>query len=172
MSIPDEFLIKEKIDIWGGGCIEIHDSRLLSTFIESEIKRRNEIKDFHNKLMEMDIKAYRCNDGWVDRKNHYVTFFSDDVKKGYYWGNKDLKVGDIIFIGNMDDGGRFAKIIKCDKLWVSYDGKWTRKYGYEPLDETLNGNDRPYITEKTMTIKQKLLRFFGFFNEFQIQTEI
>ena len=97
---------------------------------------------------------------------------SDNVKKGYYWGNKDLKVGDIIFIGNMYDGGRFAKIIKCDKLWVSYNGKWTRKYGYEPLDETLNGNDRPYITEKTMTTKQKLLRFFGFFNEFQIQTEI
>ena len=46
------------------------------------------------------------------------------------------------------------------------------KYGYEPLDETLNGNGRPYITEKTMTTKQKLLRFFGFFNEFQIQTEI
>ena len=81
-------------------------------------------------------------------------------------------MGDIIFIGNIDDGGRFAKIIKCDKLWVSYDGKWTRKYRYEPLDETLNGNDRPYITEKTMTTKQKLLRFFGFFNEFQIQTEI
>ena len=47
-----------------------------------------------------------------------------------------------------------------------------KAYRYEPLDETLNGNDRPYITEKTMTTKQKLLRFFGFFNEFQIQTEI
>lgn len=172
MPIPDEFLIKEKIDIPGGGFIEIHDSRLLPTFIENEKKRRNEMEEFHNKIMGMGVKAYRCNDGWVNRDDHNVTFFSDDKEEGYYWGNKDLEVGDTIFIGNMNDGGRFAKIIKCDKLWVSYDGNWTRTYGYEPLDETLNGNDRPYITEKTLTKKQKLLRFFGFFNEVQIQTEI
>ena len=40
MTIPDEFLIKEKIDIQGGGYIEIHDSRLLSTFIENEEKKK------------------------------------------------------------------------------------------------------------------------------------
>ena len=172
MSIPDEYLIKERFDMPGGGSVEIHDSRFLPTFLEINAKMKREMEEFHNKLMSLNVKAYRCNDGWVDRKNKKVTFFADEQDEGYYWGNKDLEVGDIIFIGNMDNGGRLARITKCGTLWRSYEGGWSMEYWYEPLDETLDGIDNPYITEKTLTRKQKLLRFFGLFDENKIQTDI
>lgn len=116
-AIPDKFLIKERFDIPGGGSIEIHDSRFLPTFLEINEKMKKETVEFHNRLMGMGVKAYRCNDGWVNRDDHYVTFFSDDKEVGYYWGNKDL-------------------------------------------------------TESMLTKKQKLLRFFGMFDDRQLQTEI
>lgn len=171
MSIPDEYLIKEKFGIPGGGSIEIHDSRFLPTFLEIDAKMKREMKEFHNKLMEMNVKAYRCNDGWVDRKNRKVTFFCNEQDEGYYFGRNDLEVGDLIFIGNMYSGGRLAKITRCETLWEHNDG-WSREYRYEPLDETLDGIDNPYITENTLTRKQKLLRFFGLFDENKIQTDI
>ena len=172
MSIPDEYLIKEKFDIPGGGSVEVHDSRFLPTFLEINAKMKRETEEFHNKLMSLNVKAYRCNDGWVDRENKKVIFFSDEHEKGYYWGNKDLEVGDIIFIGNVNDGGRLAKITKCENLWESYKGEWSRKYWYEPLGVTVAGIERPYITEKTLTRKQKILRFLGLFDEKQLRTEI
>jgi hypothetical protein len=172
MPIPDEYLIKETFDMPGGGSVEIHDSRFLPTFLEINAKMKREMEEFHNKLMSLNVKAYRCNDGWVDRKNKKVTFFSDDQEEGYYWGRNDLEVGDLILIGNMYSGGRLAKITKCGTLWRSYEGEWSREYWYEPLDETLDGIDNPYITEKTLTRKQKLLRFFGLFDENKIQTDI
>ena len=172
MTIPDEYLIKETFDMPGGGSVEIHDSRFLPTFLEINAKMKREMEEFHNKIMSLNVKAYRCNDGWVDRKNKKVTFFSDDQEEGYYWGKKDLDVGDIIFIGDMYDGGRLAKITKCETLWRSYEGGWSREYWYEPLGVTVAGIERPYITEKTLIWKQKILKFFGLFDENKIQTDI
>lgn len=172
MPIPDEYLIKETFDMPGGGSVEIHDSRFLPTFLEINAKMEREMEEFHNKLMSLNVKAYRCNDGWVDRKNKKVTFFADEQDKGYYWGRNDLEVGDIIFIGDMDGGGRLAKITKCETLWRGYDGGWSMEYGYEPLDVTVAGIERPYITKKTLTRKQKILRFFGLFDEDKIQRDI
>jgi hypothetical protein len=171
MSIPDEYLIKEKFDIPGGESVEIHDSRFLPTFLEINAKMKMEMEEFHNKLMEMNVKAYRCNDGWVDRKNRKVTFFCNEHDKGYYWGNKDLKVGDLIFIGNMHSGGRLARITRREKLWEHNNG-WSMEYGYEPLGVTVAGIERPYNTEKTLTRKQKILKFIGLFDENKIQTDI
>ena len=170
--IPDKFLIKERFDIPGGGYVEVHDSRFLPTFLEINAKMKRKMEEFHNKLMSMGVKAYRCNDGWVDRKNRKVTFFCNEHDEGYYWGRKDLEVGDLIFIGNMYDGGRQAKITKCEDLWEYDNGGWSRTYCYEPLGETLDGIDRKYLTESMLTKKQKLLRFFGRFDDRQLQTEI
>lgn len=170
--IPDKFLIKEKFNIPGGGYIEIHDSRFLPTFLEINTKLEKLKEGFHNKLMSMGVKAYRINDGWVDRKNKIVTFFYDEQHKGYYWGKKDLEIGDLIFIGNMHSGGRLAKITKCENIGMFYDGGWSRKYWYEPLNEILDGDKRPYVTINTLTKKQKILRFLGLFDENKIQTDI
>jgi len=171
MSIPDEYLIKEKFDIPGGGSVEIHDSRFLPTFLEIDAKMKREMKEFHNKLMSLNVKAYRCNDGWVDRENKKVTFFCNEHDEGYYLGRKDLEVGDLIFIGNMHSGGRLAKITRCETLWEHNYG-WSRVYGYEPLEVTVAGIEKPYITEKTLTRKQKILKFLGLFDDRQLQTEI
>ena len=171
MPIPDKYLIKERFDMPGGGSVEIHDSRFLPTFLEINAKMKREMEEFHNKLMEMNVKAYRCNDGWVDRENKKVTFFCNENDKGYYWGRKDLEVGDLIFIGNMYSGGRLAKITRCETLW-EHIGGWSREYWYEPLGVTVAGIERPYITEKTLTWKQKILKFLGLFDENKIQTDI
>ena len=158
--IPDEFLIKEKFDLQGGGSVEIHDSRFLPQFLEIERKIKEECETFHSKMINMGVKAYRCNDGWVRREDLEITFFSDEKEKGFYWGNYDLKEGDLIFIGNYHTGGRFAKITHCDKMW-NVCNWWSRRYSYEPLVETLDGTDGKYVTEYTMTRKQKFLRFLG-----------
>lgn len=55
---------------------------------------------FYKKLMSMSVQAYRCNDGWVDRKNQIATFFSYEREYGWYWGNANLIEGDLIFIGD------------------------------------------------------------------------
>ena len=168
--IPDEYLINEKFNV-GGAIIEVHDSRILPSFIAINDKFNKEKDDFHNLLMSKGVKAYRCNDGWVDREDRKVTFFHDDKDTGYYWSDKSLDVGDLIFIGNMNDGGRFAKIVKCEKIWEHNYG-WSRKYQYKPLNKILDGNERPYITINTLTKKQKILRSLGLFDENKILTDI
>ena len=65
---------------------------------------------FHQQLLSLGVKAYRCNDGWVDRQNHIVTFFRDERNRGWYWGNLHLKSGDLIYIGNAYKDGCFARV--------------------------------------------------------------
>jgi hypothetical protein len=40
------------------------------------------------------------------------------------------------------------------------------------LGVTVAGIERPYNTEKTLTRKQKILKFLGLFDENKIQTDI
>ena len=169
--IPDEYLVKERFDIPGGGYVEVHDSRFLPTFIGIERKMREESEAFHRKMMDMGVKAYRCNDGWVDREKMIVSFFNNNQEKGFYWSSdEDLKEGDKIFIGNYCDGGRFARIVECvDTFAIGSD--WHKQYKYEPLDEIMDGTEHPYITVNTLTRKQKILRFFGLLND-PIRTDI
>lgn len=162
--IPDEFLINERIDMPGGGYMEVHDSRILNSFLEADRKLKEESQAFHKKMMNLGVKAYRCNDGRVDRKDKVVFFDDYDNEVGYYWGDKNLNPGDKIFIGSFRNGGRFARIVEC--TYEYDDGPyWIRRYKYEPLDETLDGTEYPYITEKMLTRKQRILRFFGLFNK-------
>lgn len=168
--IPDEYLIKERFDMPGGGYVEIHDSRILPAFMEIDRKIKEESQVFHQKMMDMGVKAYRCNDGWVYRDEKVVHFDNGDHEVGYYWSDRDLKVGDKIFIGCYSDGGRFARITECfDEFTVG--NHWSKEYKYEPLDETMDGTEHPYITVNTLTRKQKILRFFGLLND-PIRTDI
>lgn len=67
---------------------------------------------FHESLMRQGVKAYRCNDGWVDRENHTITFFERERDEGYYWSDLDLQPGDLIYIGCASDPkGSFAEIV-------------------------------------------------------------
>ena len=105
---------------------------LMQEVIEKGIARN---EAFHKALVERGVKAYRCNDGWVDRENFKVTFIGPEREKGYYWGSKALLEGDLIFIGNSHSGGRFARITGPAKSYGPY--SWS--YYFEPLDWTLEG---------------------------------
>lgn len=60
---------------------------------------------YHNALMALGVKAYRGNDGWVDRENNVATFFRCDRSEGYRYVGETVKTGDLIFIGSHDRGG-------------------------------------------------------------------
>ena len=94
---------------WGGEII-CHDlSRVKETY-ESVRKFYNECMEFHTWMYKMRVSAYRCNDWWVDREKKIVTFFNDEMVPGYYWSNPELKVGDLIFLGDVHSGGQFAVV--------------------------------------------------------------
>lgn len=148
MYVNDDGSIGKEYKQDDGSVWRVNDARHIETF-ERTIRNYNaQCNAYHQRLMEKGVKAYRCNDGWVDRKKCIVTFFSRERTKGYYWGNLDLKVGDKIFIGSMHDGGRFAEIISCEPiLWSG------RSYAYKPLEETFegwglkDGKPFPFITK-------------------------
>lgn len=94
----------------GGGTIIVNNPSMVDEVAQGIQKFNMECLEFHQKLMSLGVKAYRCNDGWVDRHHHNVTFFSSEKEHGYYWGNMNLQSGDMIFIGNAYNGGHFATI--------------------------------------------------------------
>lgn len=94
----------------GGGTINVNDPSMVDEVSQVIHKFNTECLEFHQKLMSLGVKAYRCNDGWVDRRHHNVTFFSSEKEHGYYWGDMNLQSGDMIFIGNAHSGGHFATI--------------------------------------------------------------
>lgn len=111
----------------GGGTIKVNNPSMIDKIANALREFRDESINWHNKLMEQGVKAYRCNDGWVDRENNVVTFFFNDRTEGYYWGNPDLTVGDKIFIGNEHSGGRLAIvdiIVRKDSRYGDYHYKF------------------------------------------------
>lgn len=93
-----------------GSVTIVHDLSVLDDILRADRKFYAECDAFHAKMMELGVKAYRCNDGWVNREHQIVTFHPDDRTPGYYWGNRQLKCGDKIFLGDAGDGGVFAYI--------------------------------------------------------------
>ena len=91
---------------------------------------------FHEKMMNEGVKAYRCNDGWVDREKHNITFFSSDRHYGYYWGNLSLNTGDKIFIGNAHDGGKYA-IIEHQIYRMNHSARYHYKILEEPVKKRI-----------------------------------
>ena len=88
----------------------MHNPEILDSILESERRFNSECDAFHDRMMSMGVKAYRSNDGWVDRVNHNLRFFAEERTKGYYWGNLHLQKGDKIYIGDAHDEGKFAII--------------------------------------------------------------
>lgn len=136
-----------KLDFPGGGYIIVNDPAEVPGMIKfiHDINQRD--AKFHHQLMEMGVKAYRCNDGWVDRDNHIVTFFEDEREHGWYWGNMSLTEGDKIFLGNPSDGGQFAIIDG-----VAVERPWCTKYHYHLIDEYI-GYNPPKPKSKWMRIR-------------------
>lgn len=99
-----------KLDFPGGGHIIVNNPAMLPGITQSILDFNQESDQFHSQLMEFGVKAYRCDDGWVDRVNHIVTFFAFERERGWYWGKINLAKGDKIFLGNPSDGGQFAII--------------------------------------------------------------
>ena len=117
---------------YGGCSIIVNDPSLVDSTSKLLCNFDERCRLFHQKLLSMGVKAYRCNDGWVDRDRHIITFFEDEVKKGYYMGNMNLKEGDKIFIGNESSGGQFAIIDKVIDVVFGI-----AKYHYNLIDEYL-----------------------------------
>lgn len=124
-----------RFPIGGGGSIGVRDDRpdLVASFARVHYTFMEKNKKFHEKLMNLGVKAYRCNDGWVDRDRHIITFFESDAEYGFYWGKTNLKCGDLIFIGNRAKGGQFAKITGIIRKGYCV------SYSYELIDEFLSG---------------------------------
>lgn len=93
-----------------GSVTIVHDLSVLDDIMKADRKFYAECDAFHAKMMALGVKAYRCNDGWVNREHQIVTFHPDDRTPGYYWGNRQLKSGDKIFLKGIDNGGQFAYI--------------------------------------------------------------
>lgn len=131
--------IGKRVDLGNGGYMQINDATMVKPLLAAERKFREQCNEFHEKLLSMGVKTYRCNDGWVDRKNCIMTIFLSEHDKGYYYYG-GVKVGDKIFIGNAHDGGRFAEVTKVEEGFASLD------VSYKPLEETLDGFRCKYIT--------------------------
>ena len=148
-----------------GATIKINNADLIPAFEEAERKFREKSFAFHTKLMSMGAKAYRANDGWVDRKRCKVTFFNDDKTYGYYWCNRNLQKGDLIFIGTESDGGRFASIVDKVNEW---EGSVT--YTYTPTETIIDGDYSPYKTKNNLTKRDKIRMFLGI--DIKLHTDI
>lgn len=119
--------------------------------VQRDFEENNNL--FHLKLMSMGVKAYHCNDGWVNRERHRITFIYDMCKTPwFYWYDEDepLEVGDIILLWNSGDGGRFARI--TEKIDLCND---SGTFGYELLDGTIDGSDWEYRDEYSEIIEQR-----------------
>lgn len=122
-----------KLDFPGGGYVIVNDPDEVPGMIKTIQDFNRNSEQFHNRLMEAGVKAYRCNDGWVDRVKHIVTFFVDERNRGWYWGNMHLNKGDKIFLGDPSDGGQFAIIDG-----VAKQGWHCVSYHYHLIDECIS----------------------------------
>lgn len=143
-----------KLDFPGGGHIIVNDPAEVPGMIRT-IRDFNQRSDnFHHQLIEMGVKAYRCNDGWVDRANHIVTFFDSEKQHGWYWGNLNLNKGDRIFLGTPFDGGQFAVIDGAVEQ-----GPWSARYHYKLIDEYISFNS-PRPKTKWAKIRGHIVKLF------------
>lgn len=143
-----------KLDFPGGGCVIVNNPALLPDMIQF-IRDTNQRDDqFHHKLIGMGVKAYRCNDGWVDRENNIVTFFDHEREHGWYWGNMNLTKGDKIFLGNPSDGGQFAIVDDVAEV-----RRWCAKYHYHLIDEYI-GYNPPKPKSKWLNIINIIAKLF------------
>ena len=143
-----------KLDFPGGGHIIVNNPAMLPGVALSILDFNQRSNQFHCQLMEFGVKAYRCNDGWVDRVNHIVTFFAFERERGWYWGNINLAKGDKIFLGTPDDGGQFAII---DGI-VDKDRACAR-YHYQLIDEYIRFG-APQPKSKWSKIRDYIVQLF------------
>lgn len=142
-----------KLDFPGGGYIIVNDPAEVPGMIKfiHDINQRDD--QFHHKLIGMGVKAYRCNDGWVDRDNHIVTFFDHEKERGWYWGNMNLTKGDKIFLGNPSDGGQFAIVDGVAEV-----REWCAKYHYHLIDEYISTKP-PKQKSKWQRVRDCIVKF-------------
>lgn len=141
-----------------GGVSIVNDLSVLDDILEADRKFYAECDAFHAKMVELGVKAYRCNDGWVNREHNIVTFHPDDRTPGYYWGNRQLKSGDKIFLGNAGEGGKFAYIDYMVEI-TSYSVRYHYILSGEIMDA--QGN----ISNPELQPSKKRLKKFEFFRK-------
>lgn len=143
-----------KLDFPGGGHIIVNNPAMVAGVANTILNFELMSDRFHCQLMEMGVKAYRCNDGWVDRVNHAVTFFAFERDRGWYWGNMHLAKGDKIFLGNPSDGGQFAIIdgvAESNRRFVTY--------YYHLIDEYISTKS-PKPKSKWQRVRDYMIKLF------------
>lgn len=143
-----------KLDFPGGGYIIVNNPNEVPGMIKTIQDFKHKSEQFHHRLMEMGVKAYRCNDGWVDRERHIVTFFDHERDCGWYWGNMNLTKGDKIFLGNSSDGGQFAIVDGVAEV-----GCYCIRYYYHLIDEYIDYNP-PKPKSKWLRIRDSITKLF------------
>ena len=143
LYVNDDGTIGKKVaDLGNGGYIKVNDARMVGTMISVTNKFNMVCEEFHEKLISFGVKAYRCNDGWVDRRRCIATIRPSERTKGYYWYGL-AEVGDKIFIGNAHDGGRMAEVLKVEDGY----GYGSIKYHYKPLEMVIDGANSAFVTK-------------------------
>ena len=157
---------KVQFDLGNGGYIKSDED--ISPIIASTMCNLNrDAEIFHEKLMSLGVKSYRCNDGWVDRADRVMIQRKEcDWEIGFYfYGTSDIKEGDLVAIGNVRDGAMVVKAIECrdfdgysigiryseEVMFVVngiYEGKVIvsrYKSPYPIYEDDLNSTTEPYI---------------------------
>lgn len=153
--------VRPKVDIkLDGGAVCRCDAELAPSIISVQERIRTDAEIFHKKLLSLGVKAYRVNDGWVDRKKRIVTLFNDEHDYGYYYrGEQNINVGDLIAIGTVYSGAMIVKVVeKC----VSPSWCIELRYGEEVLsvvDGVKDGKD--LVSEYHPTTQSKLMSKLG-----------
>lgn len=149
-----------------GATVTVNDASFVPIMDNLQDRLEKERHAFHRLLTSLNVKSYRVNDGWVDRKNCRVVFFNDDREEGSYWYDSQLSIGDKIFIGSRYSGGRFAEIIS------SNNSLYHHEYRYKPLPETLDSfvGTKLYLTK--YTVKDKLPLWKQLFGDYYLQSDI
>ena len=154
--INEDGTVGKVYHLGNGATIKINNADFIPAFEEVERKFREKSFAFHTKLMSMGAKAYRVNDGWVDRKRCKVTFFDSNKTYGFYWCNRNLHKGDLIFIGTERNGGRFASIVDKVDEW-----KGSVTYTYTPTETIIDGEYSLYKTKNNLTKRDKIMLSLG-----------
>lgn len=74
---------------------------------------------FHEKLMSLGVKSYRCNDGWVDRADRVIIMRKWEREIGFYFYGT-VKEGDLVAIGDVCYGAMVVKVIECRKFYDDF----------------------------------------------------
>lgn len=111
---------------------------LIKKGMKSEEKQQ-EIKKLHNDLMEVGVKSWTEYPGDIINNEHIISFRSTDYKGNYdvpyvipaHW-DPSTKVGDMIYLGNRENG-TFATLTETCQ-WYYNEDDYMAQFKFIPIE--------------------------------------